>query len=125
MKHYTVAIAFVMAVAIGLLLTASTTNANCLKRPVFVGMGYKLLHGNPDGGDNGLDPGLTFRNILQIDFDEGKTRKIRGNSICVPDQVNMIPLSSCTYKETAQIFVGTQTYQKKLSASVDGNVNGS
>ena len=123
MKHYTVAIAFVMAVAIGLLLTASTTNANCVKRPVFVGMGYKLLHGNPDGGDNGLDPGLTFRNILQIDFDEGKTKNIQGNIICVPDQVNMIPLSSCTLNETAQIFVGPQSYQKKLSASVNANLD--
>ena len=125
MKHYSVVITFTMAVAIGLLLTASTTSANCIERPVFVGMGYKLLHGNPDGGNNGLDPGLTFRNVLQLDFDEGKSRNIRGNKICVPDQVNMIPLSSCTYKETAQIFVGTQTYQKKLSVSVDASVNAS
>ena len=126
MKHYTVAIAFVMAVAIGLLLTASTANAKCIKRPEFVGLGYNLFHGNPDGGNIGIDPGILFHNnVLQIDFDEGKTRNIRGNNLCVPDQVDMIPLSSCTHRETAQIFVGTQTYQKKLSASVDGNVNGS
>ena len=118
MKHYSVVITFTMAVAIGLLLTASTTSANCIKQPVFVGMGYKLLHGNPDGGDNGFDPGLTFRNILQIDFDEGKSKKIQGKDICVPDQVKMISLPlHC--KETAQIFVGPSIYQAKLLRSVD------
>ena len=122
MKHYSVAITFAMAVAIGLLLTTSTTSANCVKQPVFVGMGYNLLHGNPDGGDNGFDPGLTFRNILQIDFDERKSRKIQGKNICVPDQVNMISLPlHC--KETAQIFVGPSTYRKKLLKCVDVNAS--
>lgn len=88
----------------------------------FVGIGYDLLRGNPEGDFNegGIDPGYRLaRNIFKRTYEEGKEDLYNGNTVKIPDQMAYQPLSSCSSKETARIFHGTESYQSKLDISTD------
>jgi hypothetical protein len=79
----------------------------------FVGVGYNLLKGNPDGGmatRGGVDPGLLF------------TRRIFAMSPGdVPPEVVYEPRHSCAKEETLSVFYGTKSYQDKLNVDVSSS----
>lgn len=87
----------------------------------FVGVGYNLLEGNPDGGDvsnGGVDPGLLFtRKIFKLTW---KTNKVSvDKKYIVPDQVSFAPRASCVTTNKKEVFSGSKSYQEKLNVDVD------
>ena len=86
----------------------------------FVGVGYNLLKGNPEGGDvtnGGVDPGLLItRKILKLTWNTNK--KTVDNRISVPDQVTFAPRSSCVTTTKKEVFSGCKSYQEKLNDDV-------
>ena len=86
----------------------------------FVGVGYNLLEGNPEGGDvtnGGVDPGLLFtRKIFKLTWNTNK--KSMDNRFSVPDQVTFAPRSSCVTTNKKEVFSGSKSYQEKLNADV-------
>ena len=86
----------------------------------FVGVGYNLLKGNPEGGDvtnGGVDPGLLItRKIFQLTWNTNK--KSVDNRFRVPDQVTFAPRSSCVTTNKKEVFSGSKSYQKKLNVDV-------
>ena len=86
----------------------------------FVGVGYNLLKGNPEGGDvtnGGVDPGLLItRKIFKLTWNTNK--KSVDNRISVPDQVTFAPRSSCVTTNKKEVFSGAKSYQEKLNADV-------
>ena len=110
-----------LTVACGLLLTA-TICSTCTEEELLVGIGYNLIYGNPDGLQQyaGRDPGLrrTHR-ILRLSDNEVDTE-----SKSPPKQVKILPLTSCSFKETAKLFAGMESYRSRLSLSVDTSAGG-
>ena len=86
----------------------------------FVGVGYNLLKGNPEGGDvsnGGVDPGLLItRKIFKLTWNTNKTSV--DNRFSVPDQVTFAPRSSCVTTNKKEVFSGAKSYQEKLNADV-------
>lgn len=82
----------------------------------YVGVGYNLLRGSPDGDFDrgGIDPGI-HRNLVVFEFtyNEGKTAYMNG-PMSVPDQVNFQPSSSCSQNTKRTIYSGAKSYQKSL-----------
>ncbi|BFZ25969.1 hypothetical protein BsWGS_29009 [Bradybaena similaris] len=73
----------------------------------FLGIGYNLLTGNPDGGDldtGGVDPGLLY------------TRKVF--DLSHPLSVAAEGRQSCIEERQTTIFFGTKSYQEKLKTDV-------
>ena len=89
----------------------------------FVGVGYNLLKGNPEGGDlsiGGIDPGLlTTRKIFKLTYKTGKTSSDRKYSI--PDQVSFAHRSSCVLETKKEVVFGSRSYQKKLESDVEAS----
>ena len=89
----------------------------------FLGVGYNLLKGNPEGGDlsnGGIDPGLLFtRKVLKLSYDTNKLSV--GQQYMVPDQVTFAPRSSSVTTTKKEVFSGSKSYQKKLSVDVSAN----
>ena len=88
----------------------------------FVGIGYNIVEGNPEGDDKkhgGIDHGLLVsRKIFSLTY---KTNELTGDSrYKVPDQIAFSPRLSCVEdKETkASIVFGSKSYQSKLKAQV-------
>ncbi|XP_078382883.1 uncharacterized protein LOC144665526 [Oculina patagonica] len=89
----------------------------------FVGVGYNLLEGNPEGGDvsnGGVDPGLLFtRKIFKLTW---KTNKVSvDKKYIVPDQVSFAPRESCVTTNKKEVFSGTKSYQEKLNLDVESS----
>ena len=111
-----------LTVVCGLLLTATICSA-CTEEELLVGVGYNLIYGNPDGSPQyaGRDPGLKrTRRILRLSDDEDNTE-----SKSPPKQLKVLSLTSCSYKETAKLFAGMESYKSRLSLSVDTSAGGS
>lgn len=74
-------------------VTHSTGDVNTAKGLRFLGVGYNILKGNPDGSKlslGGVDPGLlSTRKIFKLTWDKNKT-SVDG-LYRVPDQVDMSP----------------------------------
>ena len=92
----------------------------------FVGVGYNLLKGNPEGGDlslGGVDPGLLLtRKIFQLTW---KTKKLSTDKkYNVPDQVSFAPRDSCVMENKTSAVFGCKSYQEELKVEVgaEGNV---
>ncbi|XP_071507091.1 uncharacterized protein [Diadema antillarum] len=87
----------------------------------FVGVGYNIIDGNPEGGDiylGGVDPGLLVtRPILKLTYDDNQLTHDR--SYVVPDQVAYSPRTSCANSKTIQTFYGLETYTEKISVDVE------
>ncbi|XP_054770615.2 uncharacterized protein LOC129278492 isoform X2 [Lytechinus pictus] len=85
----------------------------------FLGVGYNILSGNPDGGDvtNGeVDPGLLMtRRILDMTYGNGEL-SLDGR-YQIPDQVTVTPRDSCT--QDSHVFHNTRTYQEKQEKDVE------
>ncbi|KAK6174005.1 hypothetical protein SNE40_017361 [Patella caerulea] len=82
----------------------------------FIGIGYNLLKGNPDGGvgnQGGVDPGLnTLRHIFQLSPGD------------VPHEVVYEKRQSCLDVKTIDIFYGAKSYQHKLGINIDASGKG-
>lgn len=89
----------------------------------FVGVGYNLLEGNPEGGDvsnGGVDPGLLFtRKIFKLTWNTNKVSVDK--KYVVPDQVSFAPRESCVTTNKKEVFSGTKSYQEKLNLDVDAS----
>ena len=87
----------------------------------FLGVGYNVLKGNPDGGKlshGGDDPGLLYaRKIFKLTWDTQKT-SVDGK-FRVPDQVVFVHRSSCVKNTTNEVFSGVKSYQEKLKKDVE------
>ncbi|XP_072180200.1 uncharacterized protein [Diadema setosum] len=86
----------------------------------FLGVGYNILSGNPDGGDvtsGGVDPGLLVtRRVLELTYNN---RAMSSNGrYHVPDQVTFVPRGSCVEGASKQVFYGTKSYQDVMTADV-------
>ena len=90
----------------------------------FVGIGYDLLEGNPEGDFDrgGLDPGFKLaQNIFKVTYDEGKEVTFEGSVIALPDQMEYQATYSCSSVEDSYTFSGTESYQEKLDVNVDAS----
>ena len=86
----------------------------------FVGVGYNIINGNPEGGDihiGGVDPGfLVTRPILKLTYKDGLvTSDLRYQ---VPDQVVFTPRSSCVRTSSQETVYGTESYIHRISVDV-------
>ncbi len=86
----------------------------------FLGIGYNILIGNPEGGDvntGGVDPGLlTTRKIFKLTYDENNlSNDLR---YLVPDEVVFAPRESCVNTKTQEVFFGTKSYQEKVGVDI-------
>ena len=103
-----------------------TGNDGSLTAPsgvTFVGIGYNIVEGNPEGDDTrhgGIDHGLLVsRKIFSLTY---KTNKLTGG-YKVPDQIAFSSRLSCVQdKETkASIVFGSKSYQSKLKANEEAS----
>ncbi|XP_062501657.1 perforin-like protein 1 [Corticium candelabrum] len=92
----------------------------------FIGVGYNLLDGNPQGvhGLGGFDPGFrdTYR-VLQLTYDQEKRSRDRLHSVA--DQVAVNERLSCSSSSERKAYTGAKGYQHDLSRSVDTSASGS
>ena len=86
----------------------------------FIGSGYDLVRGNPDGQEiknGGVEPGLLpAKRILEISYEKG--RKSDNNKYLVPDQIRFVVRNSCASSKTHSIITNSNSYQKELKVSV-------
>ena len=88
----------------------------------FVGIGYDLLRGNPEGDfdKGGIDPGYRLaRNILKRTYTKHKGARFNGEYIDIPDQMEYHPVSSCSSVESVSVYTGAESYQKKLDVNLE------
>ena len=101
-------------------VTHATEDVATAKGLRFIGVGYNILKGNPDGGElslGGVDPGLlSTRKIFKLTWDTNKT-SVDG-LYRVPDQVVFVHRSSCVNTTTNKVFSGAKSYQDKLKVDV-------
>ncbi|ESP03389.1 hypothetical protein LOTGIDRAFT_137430, partial [Lottia gigantea] len=80
----------------------------------FIGVGYNLLKGNPDGGsdqEGGVDPGLlVLRKIFQLSSGDK------------PKEIVFEDRYSCLKIRSTHVFYGAKSYQDKLGVGVDTSV---
>ena len=88
----------------------------------YLGVGYNLLKGNPDGGatsQDGSDPGLLpTRRIFELTWNQNKMSDDKRYK--VPDQARYYEHSSCVETTTSQMFTGGRSYQQNLLSDVKG-----
>lgn len=88
----------------------------------YVGIGYNLLKGSPDGDflSGGVDPGvLTTRTIFDFTYKEGKDAYYMDATVQVPDQVNFQPIASCSTNSRASVYSGAKSYQNSLNFGIN------
>lgn len=104
-------------------VTHSTGDVNTAKGLRFLGVGYNILKGNPDGSKlslGGVDPGLlSTRKIFKLTWDKNKT-SVDG-LYRVPDQVVFVHRSSCAETTSNEVFSGAKSYQNKLKVDVEAS----
>ena len=104
-------------------VTHATEDVKTAKGLRFLGVGYNILKGNPDGGQlplGGVDPGLlSLRKIFKLTWDTNKT-SVDG-LYRVPDQVVFVHRSSCVETTTNEVFSGAKSYQDKLKVDVEAS----
>ena len=87
----------------------------------FLGVGYNLLQGNPDGeldatSDSGI---LLHRRILEYSYDEEKLTD--DDLYYVPDEVAVSIRDSCSSVTSTSAFYSPASYQQKLNADIGVN----
>ena len=89
----------------------------------YIGVGYNLLEGNPEGGavsNGGVDPGLLFtRKVFKLTWDTNKVSM--DGSTSLPDQVSFAPRQSCVKTNSKEVVTGSKSYQKKLNLDVSSS----
>ena len=89
----------------------------------YIGVGYNLLRGNPEGSlsTGGVDPGLLVtRKIFKLTWKEKKTTV--GRTAEIPDEMTYVRRQSCTTVTHKSVLSGAKSYQKKLN--VDASASG-
>ena len=112
----------VLLIALCCLLSCHKTEGSTDSLIGFVGIGYDLLKGNPEGDFNigGVDKGYrAAHNILKRTYAEGKETTFQGEVVNLPDQMQYQPLSSCSSVASTSVFSGTESYQKKLDINTE------
>ena len=87
----------------------------------YVGSGYNLVKGNPEGDFNygGVDPGIkTTNEIFAQSYTSGKKVYYMGKAMQVPDQVNFLMTHSCAASHTVKAISGRKSYMNELEAGV-------
>ena len=85
----------------------------------YIGIGYDLLKGNPEGDFTllgGLDPGLRLRSIFKLTDAGGQP--IPHDSQNLPTQIEYKRVHTCSSVHRVNAFSGTKSYQKKLDVNV-------
>ena len=88
----------------------------------YVGIGYNLLKGSPDGDFilGGADPGvLTTKMVFAFTYQEKKESYFSDEVVQVPDQVSFQPIVSCSKRNKASVYSGEKSYQKSLNYGID------
>ncbi|XP_032219855.1 uncharacterized protein LOC5519144 isoform X2 [Nematostella vectensis] len=85
----------------------------------FIGAGYNILSGNPEGEQTAqIDPGLMpKRRVLQLHFRHNKT-SVDGKFL-IADEVAFDYRRSCVDVTETSIITGTEGYQTKLAAQIN------
>ena len=111
------------------ILALNTTQAHVRPPPKglhYIGVGYNLLEGNPEGGqlsNGGVDPGLLFtRKVFKLTWDTNKVTVDKKTSL--PDQVSFAPRQSCVKTNKKEVVTGSKSYQEKLNVDVSANGRG-
>ena len=119
----------VLLFAFILALCITTTQADVRPPPKglhYIGVGYNLLEGNPEGGqlsNGGVDPGLLFtRKVFKLTWDTNKVTFDKKTSL--PDQVSFAPRQSCVKTNKKEVVTGSKSYQEKLNVDVSANGRG-
>ncbi|XP_071492859.1 uncharacterized protein [Diadema antillarum] len=114
----------IVFISILVCLSQHTRPIGALPRPSalnFIGVGYNILDGNPEGAElssGGVDPGINIgRRVLGLTWDDDLTST--DGEYSVPDQCVFVPRSSAFTTSTRSTFYGTASYASKLSAQVD------
>ncbi len=99
------------------------TDAEVMENPPFlryVGVGYDLIKGSPEGGFNGgVDPGIKrTRQIFGFTYEEGKTFDYFDRTIDVPDEVSYNHGDSCSNVVVTSVFSGAKSYQASLMSDI-------
>lgn len=115
-------IAFLTTLGVAVVIHA-TEAVDTAKGLRFLGVGYNILKGSPDGGElsqGGVDLGLLpARKIFKLTWDTQKTSVDR---LCrVPDQVVFVHRSSCVKETRNEVFSGVKSYQDKLNVDVEAS----
>ena len=115
----------VLLVTLGVAVTQASNNVSRAKGLQFIGVGYNLLKGNPEGGElsrGGVDPGLLLtRKIFKLTFNTNKV-SVDGQ-ISVPDQVVFEHRTSCVESDRKEMFCGAKSYQDELKVDVEAMVS--
>lgn len=88
----------------------------------YVGIGYNVLQGCPDGSFDrgGIDPGIKpTREIFDFTYKEDREEFYRDITVQVPDQVNFQPISSCSGRSKTSAYSGAKNYQKSLGLGLN------
>lgn len=115
-------IAFLITLGVAVVIHA-TEAVDTAKGLRFLGVGYNILKGNPDGGElsqGGVDLGrLPARKIFKLTWDTQKTSVDR--LYRVTDQVVFVHRSSCVKETRNEVFSGVKSYQDKLKVDVEAS----
>lgn len=108
-------------------LTVLLASLNCMtigeetddipKLPVYVGLGYDLLQGNPLS--NYVDTGFGH-NIFKFTYKNGTTTS--DNRYSIPDGVDSRVVSSCSFDSTVSIHRGTESYVKSINDKISTKI---
>lgn len=92
----------------------------------YVGVGYNLLKGSPDGDfeKGGTDPGILIsRVIFDFTYHDGGEAYFLGTTVKVPDQVDFQPAETCAKMNQASVYSGEKSYQDSLSYGISTKGN--
>lgn len=87
----------------------------------YVGSTYNLFKGNPHS-TKGLDPGFTLRNMYEFTYLTNRTTA--DGDYTVPDGVNAVISSACSFAFTSQITQSTSSYKDSLQVDVSVDFKG-
>ena len=91
----------------------------------YLGVGYNLVDGNPEGVPNNgnVDPGLkSTHRMLKLTY--LTNRRTHDDKIMIPDQASFLPRLSCSSKVQTSSYHGAKGYQRQLQVSVKASASG-
>ena len=115
--------ALIFAPLLALCSLPVTLSGNLPKGLDYIGVGYNLLKGNPEGSlsTGGIDPGLLVtRKIFKLTWKENKTTV--GGTMKIPDQISYVSREACFKITQKNVLSGAKSYQDKLK--VDASASG-
>lgn len=86
----------------------------------YLGSTYDLFKANPHS-TKGLDPGFTLRNMFHYTYSNHTTAD---GQYSVPDGVNAVMSSACSFSFTSEITQGTSSYKNSLEVEVSADFKG-